>query len=1666
MSNFLESRLRNGFINEKAQKLLRIYNNPVSTFGKVLGFKINRANAGLALHLIYEHPDQKDSYNKFGYFIPQVQQDDARFRALYNAGGNLDFLNDSRQEILKYFFKEDMIPGINSGYKMIRTLMYQDSYYRRSFRSNGLEQIYFCRQINFLIQLLQEEQYDLSLKEKIIYANNTNASALAFVIAGSINNGDAKIRKLCMDAILGNHPKAKPSRALIKGMLLSNDADCWEAVAKLLLSAQRQEGLRQVILECLDETSLGAMKYMIKLILEHKLSRFSSVVRAIDVWAGFGWEAAREKTVNRFLELADLYLNQPELIPHAIESKDNAEVYMALWSQGVLEVLNCMPLIDKLIQKDSEKRSVALYFVKQVGLSNFSIKYAQSCLESEDPLTIQFACELLNEPNFIKLLKRNQALQFFERLEALQARMPIKKKKFPSRVFDWLEFSVDRSSLHSLMLNLLDLDKKEDLKRILPYYNDLSVDIRSQLAAKVLKGFGAYEKKPLLSTGLKDWQIDFAFDAVSDRSSDIRQRAMSALKEAQLSESRIEELEPLLKRKSAEFRRSMLELIQQSGVPAMRSSAQRLLEAGSEEQRLAGLDLLLKLQEAGKKDFVEEHLQKLLENHQPSAREALVLEGFEFVNEDKEDYSAKNGFKIYEPRKVHSEGPRLNKNQSGVLKKYSKTSMPGLSMEADKVDEALMELGNLFKAHQKEEISYKDHNGQLVSELLGQSIQPFQGGNPNDTAEEAFAKIPLHEVWEKWYLESGLQPNDLLLININSFGSFEVHKQNFKAADFKAMARKIYVPKIPEMGGLQWQNPLPWIIRALEKKYALAEAIDFLSDYLKLLYGSINLAEAGQYTVDSNRYYTNYHTWRDAKMVSGPLNVLRNHRYKMSASQFETYWNLVTWSYLSASEEHDLQQRYLPELDDYLKAFELKLINEDSLYWRIMMPDAIKRLSSKPFKNQLDLKEKYPFVVAMLDKVRDRILEVELIRGETSTPLTHLAQNLNHIYGSANFIAILNGLGKETLNRGYIYSWGNHEYTKKQVLSALLKSCHPDPEEEQTAFNEKISASKISEKRLVEAAVYAPQWLKLISNYLGWKDMESGVWWLHAHAKNEYENSNEGEIAKYSSVEMADFNIGAVDIDWFQRTYKSLGKANWEKLYRAAKYISSGNGHSRAKLYADVITGNTKITAVLNKIKETRNQDYLRVYGVIPLNKNNPEADTLRRYKFLQDFKKESKQHGSQRQASEAIAVKVAFENLARTAGYPDPLRLEWAMESKETREVLERASEILIDDLRIALEIDEHGKASVNAYRDGKKLKTIPAKERKNKEVLKLKEMVKGLREQYRRTRKSLEEAMVRGDRFSAEELENLVQHPVLKPMLDKLLFISDQEPGFWRAASLQDQEGNTISLNGDLRIAHCFDLHQSGKWSVYQKYCFDNQLVQPFKQIFRELYIPTDDELKEVNFSRRYAGHQIQPRKAVALLKTRAWTIEEYSGLQKVMHQERLVATMLAEADWFTAAEVEAPKIEGLEFRSLRKGERIDLKDIEGRIFSEIMRDLDLVVSVAHVGEVDPEASQSSIELRASIVKETARLFKLKNVEVKGNHVLIKGDLAEYSVHLGSTNCHVVAGPEMSIIAVPSQHRGRMFLPFIDDDPKTAELLAKVLLLARDKKIKDPTILKHIQV
>ena len=82
--------------------------------------------------------------------------------------------------------------------------------------------------------------------------------------------------------------------------------------------------------------------------------------------------------------------------------------------------------------------------------------------------------------------------------------------------------------------------------------------------------------------------------------------------------------------------------------------------------------------------------------------------------------------------------------------------------------------------------------------------------------------------------------------------------------------------------------------------------------------------------------------------------------------------------------------------------------------------------------------------------------------------------------------------------------------------------------------------------------------------------------------------------------------------------------------------------------------------------------------------------------------------------------------------------------------------------------------------------------------------------------------------------------------------------------------------------------------------------------------------------------------------------------------------------------------------------------------------MRDLDLVVSVAHRGGVDPEATASTVEMRAALVRETCELLGIDNVELQPTHAIDPRRAGQYSVHLGSAGVMLLPGT-----ALPDRRR-----------------------------------------
>jgi len=187
--------------------------------------------------------------------------------------------------------------------------MYQSGHLRRSFRAPNNNEIAIETKIQWLTQVYNKFNYDFPLEDfvKYSYGMYDYSNSLSFIFAVAIESGREDIYQLMLDIIYGRSDEGKIDSNIIKTLLLLDRDESRKAISQLLLSAQRQEGLRQTILEVLDEAHPNNLKYIIEIIIKNDLVRFSSVIRAFDVWTGLGWEEPRKNTIKRAMELGLKY---------------------------------------------------------------------------------------------------------------------------------------------------------------------------------------------------------------------------------------------------------------------------------------------------------------------------------------------------------------------------------------------------------------------------------------------------------------------------------------------------------------------------------------------------------------------------------------------------------------------------------------------------------------------------------------------------------------------------------------------------------------------------------------------------------------------------------------------------------------------------------------------------------------------------------------------------------------------------------------------------------------------------------------------------------------------------------------------------------------------------------------------------------------------------------------------------------------------------------------------------------------------------------------------------------------------------------------------------------------------------------------------------------------
>jgi len=1109
-------------------------------------------------------------------------------------------------------------------------------------------------------------------------------------------------------------------------------------------------------------------------------------------------------------------------------------------------------------------------------------------------------------------------------------------------------------------------------------------------------------------------------------------------------------MKALFKRKAKPVRQFLIWFILQQSEELIQLFVTQLIVAKDAAQRLGALEMLALLHEKKQMEtFVEAEVEKFQQRSRISKNEEVFLGKF---TEQKEENTLThaNGYGIVDYAQLQERYQATDKfahvdASKNIFDEY---------VDYDKVAEAIDDLAALFKANENHEFQYEGWNGEIKTALLSRGIEHSKHDLKGLSKEEKFKLLPLYELWEAWYQKWELNDIEMMV----AYGLTELTRHRYLKKPSKAMIARYY-PSLPKMKlkiedrWSSFDRKLREVLKELLLTYCNTTA--FVSLHLDII---------------------------ESMMINFPTQIMHFHSYRI-ATDLEQYWELGErelelierkWRVSMALFYHRLDKTgtqtstelamqikkvntdSLPHNSFTIRLYREGILNQHDFFYHLLLPDT--RLNyyfeeKKPNRDDSFFKispEKLAPLTETYAQLKATFLEIELLRGDIETQVSPYVRDFSKIEGIEYFQRLLQLIGKAKLNT--------------HIFSFMLKKTEAKKEESYEIFEASVKSLKLTKKRWLEIAMFVPQWSEWIGKLIKLEQLKEAVWWFQAHTSDSYRLSNEDKsrIAKYTNITIEDFGIGALDLEWFNRVYPQIGKANWSILTEFAKYTKGG--HRLVKLYSSIILKEVKIREINQKIKTKRDKDYLRGLGLVPLSKTNPQKDLLTRYNLMQTFLKESKQFGAQRQESEKNAVQIAMDNLSRTAGYSDSIRLSLAMEAKATQAIMQEAV-LSFDETIIELKIDDFGKADIFVMKEKKKQKSIPAKYKKEKAVKALQENKKYLKAQYSRIIKFLEEAMLSQEAFSQDEIELLMQHPLVKPLLSKLVLHNGEISGFVREDGLYDIHNRQIVLPKEmhLSIAHAVHLYKEKSWSSYQKYAFDVGLVQPFKQIFRELYLPTADEKEQATYSKRYEGHQVQAQKTVALLKSRGWKVDYDEGLYKRFHKEGVTAHIYAMADWYSPADVEAPTLEDIYFDSTKDYTTLKLIEVDEVIFSEVMRDLDLVVSVAHVGGVDPEASHSTLEMRAVLAKESARLFKLDNVEVKERHIVIKGKLATYSVHLGSG---VVSkgGLSLAIIPVHSQHRGRLFLPFVDDDPKSAEIIAKMKLLAEDARIKDPTVLRQI--
>ncbi len=430
-------------------------------------------------------------------------------------------------------------------------------------------------------------------------------------------------------------------------------------------------------------------------------------------------------------------------------------------------------------------------------------------------------------------------------------------------------------------------------------------------------------------------------------------------------------------------------------------------------------------------------------------------------------------------------------------------------------------------------------------------------------------------------------------------------------------------------------------------------------------------------------------------------------------------------------------------------------------------------------------------------------------------------------------------------------------------------------------------------------------------------------------------------------------------------------------------------------------------------------------------------------------------------------------------------------------------------DDYALEIEILSPGKVKQQWFKpDGSPQKSEPAAVKTN-HVVKLKKaklVIKQI-ELASTAQRDRIDRMFRSDRRMkvAYFKEFYMQHGLMSFLSKKLIWNFHQAGGvttvIWGTDGWVDVQNNSVDLDESSEVSLWHPaLSSVAEIKTWREFLIERQILQPIKQAFREVYLLTEAEINTRIYSNRMAAHVLKQHQFNSLAKGRGW---KYAllGAYDDGREGELASLQLPEFGlrveyWVTGVNADDAfndtgiwnfiATDQLRFINTTTGQPVELVAVPVIPFSEAMRDVDLFVGVASVGN-DPTWQDSGgipayrdywqaysfgdlteiAKMRKEILSGLIQRLKIKNVaQIVGNFLVVKGKLRTYKIHIGSTN--ILMEPNDQYLCIVPDRSGKtvtenVFLPF-EGDSGLSVVLSKAFLLAEDDKISDTSITSQI--